>query len=85
MDGSHSKSIVQMLNRIGKYLVLQGMIVEYGSAQILGHKCYRVEGCDHFNVCKPPDQNHPSYNMLLQFLEGCRKVIIVAQLTIIGD
>ncbi|CAM6021692.1 unnamed protein product, partial [Sphagnum balticum] len=51
-----------------------GMIVEYGAAQIPGHKCYRVEGCDHFSVCKPPDQNHPSYNMLLQFLEGCCKV-----------
>ncbi|CAK9228224.1 unnamed protein product [Sphagnum troendelagicum] len=49
------------------------MIVDYGPAQIPGHKCYRVEGCDHFSVCKPPDQNHPSYNMLLQFLEGCRK------------
>jgi hypothetical protein len=61
------------------------MIVEYGPAQIPGHKCYRVEGCDHFNVCKPPDQNHPSYNMLLQFLGDCRKVIIVVQLTIIGD
>jgi hypothetical protein len=47
------------------------MIVEYGLAQIRGHICYRVEGCDHFSVCKPPDQNHPSYNMLLQFLEEC--------------
>jgi hypothetical protein len=64
---------------------LQDMIVEYGSAQIPGHKCYRVEGCDHFNVCKPPDQEHPSYNMLLQFLEGCQKVLIVVQLTIIRD
>jgi hypothetical protein len=61
------------------------MIVEYGQAQILDHKCYRIEGCDHFSVCKPIDQNHPSYNMLLQFLEGCRKVIIVVQLTIIRD
>jgi hypothetical protein len=61
--------------------------VEYGpaQAQISGHTCYKVEGCDHFSVCKPLDQNHPSYNMLLQFLEGCRKVIIVVQLTIIGD
>ncbi len=59
--------------------------MEPGSAQILGHGCYRVEGCDHFNVCKPPDENHPSYDMLLQFLEGCRKVIIVVQLTIIED
>jgi hypothetical protein len=61
------------------------MIVEFGAARIPGHKCYRVEGCDDFSVCKPPYQNHPSYNMLLQFLEGCRKVIIVVQLTIIGD
>ncbi len=73
------------LNRIGKHVVLQGMILEHGLAQLPGHECYRVEGCDHFNVCKPPDQDHPSYNMLLQFLEGCRKVIIVVQLTIIGD
>ncbi len=65
---------------IGKYLVLQGMIVEYGPAQIPGHGCYKVEGCDHFNVCKPPDQNHPSYNMLLQFLKGSRKVIIMSNL-----
>jgi hypothetical protein len=61
------------------------MIVEYGLAQIQGYKCYRVEGCDHFSVCKPPDQNHPSYNMLWQFLEECQKVIIVVQLMIIGD
>jgi hypothetical protein len=47
------------------------MIVEYGRAQIPGHSSYRVEGCDHFNVCKPPDQDHPSYDMLLQFLELC--------------
>jgi hypothetical protein len=60
------------------------MIMEYGPAQIPGHRSYRVEGCDHFNVCKPPDQDHPSYDMLLQFLEGCRKVIIVVQLTNIG-
>ncbi len=59
--------------------------MEYGLAQILGHKCYRVEGCDHFKVCKPPNQNHPSYNMLLQFLEGCQKVIIVVQLIVIVD
>ncbi|KAH9568577.1 hypothetical protein CY35_03G084900 [Sphagnum magellanicum] len=49
------------------------MIVEYGAAQIPGHKSYRVEGCDHFSVCKPPDQNHSSYDMLLQFLKGCQK------------
>jgi ABC-type glutathione transport system ATPase component len=49
------------------------MIMEYGPAQIPGQTSYRVEGCDHFNVCKPPDQDHPSYDMLLQFLEGCRK------------
>jgi hypothetical protein len=60
------------------------MIVEYGPAQIPGHRPYRVEGCDHFNVCKPHDQNHPIYDMLLQFLEGCRKVRIVVQLAIIG-
>jgi len=65
-------------------LVLQGMIVEYGPAQIPGHRSYRVEGCDHFNVCKPPDQNHPSYDMLLQFLVGCQEVKIVIQPTIIG-
>jgi hypothetical protein len=60
------------------------MIVEYGFAQIPRHKSYRVEGCDHFSVCKPPDQNHSSYDMLLQFLKGCQKVRIVVQLTIIG-
>jgi hypothetical protein len=59
--------------------------MEYGGARIQGHICYKVEGCDHFNVCKPPDQDHPSYYMLLQFLEDCRKVIIIIQLTIIGD
>jgi hypothetical protein len=63
---------------------MQGKIVEYGPAQIPGHRSYRVEGCDHFNVCKPPDQNHPSYYMLLQFLEGCQEVKIVIQPTIIG-
>jgi thioesterase domain-containing protein len=57
-----------------------GMIVKYGPAQIPGHRCYKVEGCDHFNVCKPPDQNHPSYNMLLQFLEECRKHVGMHQM-----
>jgi hypothetical protein len=59
--------------------------MEYGPTQIPRQTSYRVEGCDHFNVCKPPDQDHPSYDMLLQFLEGCRKVMIVVQLTNIGD
>jgi hypothetical protein len=62
-----------------------GMIVEYGLAQVPGHRSYRVEDCDHFSVCKPPDQNHPCSDMLLQFLEGCREVIIVVQFIIIGD
>jgi hypothetical protein len=82
----HSKQLAKaiILENIDSS-ISKGMIMEYGPTQIPRQTSYRVEGCDHFNVCKPPDQDHPSYDMLLQFLEGCRKVMIVVQLTNIGD
>ncbi|CAK9873252.1 unnamed protein product [Sphagnum jensenii] len=59
-----------------------GKIVEYGPAQIPGHRSYRVEGFDHFNVCKPPDQNHPSYDMLLQFLKECQEDFLLRHVSL---
>ncbi|KAH9545574.1 hypothetical protein CY35_12G054900 [Sphagnum magellanicum] len=34
---------------------------------------YLLEDCDHFNVCKPPDKKHPSYEMLLTVIKDCRE------------
>jgi hypothetical protein len=32
---------------------------------------YTLEGCHHFDVCKPPCKQHPSYSMLLDFIKIC--------------
>ncbi|CAM6035758.1 unnamed protein product [Sphagnum compactum] len=32
---------------------------------------YILEGCDHFDVCKPPSKQHPSYSQLLDFIKIC--------------
>ncbi len=39
-----------------------------------GHNFYKVEDADHMEVCKPPSKEHPSYNLLLQFIITCGKV-----------
>lgn len=37
------------------------------------HNYYLLEDCDHFNVCKPPDKKHASYQMLLTVIKDCRE------------
>jgi len=49
--------------------------VEFSSAQrSAGHNFYKVEDADHMEVCKPPSKEHPSYELLLQFIITCGKV-----------
>jgi len=49
--------------------------VEFSSAQRLaGDNCYKVEDANHVEVCKPPSKDHPSYELLLQFIMTCGKV-----------
>jgi len=49
--------------------------VDFSSAQrSAGHNFYKVEDADHMEVCKPPSKEHPSYNLLLQFVIFCGKV-----------
>jgi hypothetical protein len=49
--------------------------VDFESAQRLaGDNSYMVEDANHVEVCKPPSKEHPSYNLLLQFIITCGKV-----------
>jgi hypothetical protein len=50
------------------------MVVESASAmQLAGYNFYKLEDCNHVQVCKPPNQSHPSYSMLLNVLRHCTK------------
>jgi hypothetical protein len=50
------------------------MVVESASAmQLAGNNFYKLEDCNHIQVCKPPNQSHPSYSMLLNVLRHCTK------------
>ncbi len=35
---------------------------------------YKVEDANHMEVCKPPSKKHPSYRLLLQFINSCQEV-----------
>jgi len=49
--------------------------VDFSSAQRLaGANFYMVEDANHMEVCKPPGKEHPSYELLLQFIITCGKV-----------
>jgi len=49
--------------------------VDFSSAQRLaGGNSYKVEDANHMDVCKPPSKEHPSYGLLLQFINTCWKV-----------
>jgi hypothetical protein len=49
--------------------------VEFASAQrSAGNNSYTVEDADHMEVCKPQSKEHPTYNLLLQFIITCAKV-----------
>ncbi len=49
--------------------------MEFSSAQRLaGYNSYKVEDANHMEVCKPPSKEHPSYELLLQFIITSGKV-----------
>jgi hypothetical protein len=49
--------------------------VDFSLAQWLARaNSYMVEDANHMEVCKPPSKEHPSYNLLLQFIIICGKV-----------
>ncbi len=49
--------------------------MDFSSTQRLaGTNFYMVEDANHIEVCKPPSKEHPSYNLLLQFIDICGKV-----------
>jgi hypothetical protein len=49
--------------------------VEFSSAQQSArNNCYKVEDANHIEVCKPPSKEHPSYRLLLQFINACQEV-----------
>jgi hypothetical protein len=51
--------------------------VDFSSAQrSAGDISYKVEDANHVEVCKPPSKEHPSYNLLLQFIITCGKVSV---------
>ncbi|KAH8932797.1 hypothetical protein BDL97_19G094100 [Sphagnum fallax] len=53
----------------------EGVLVEFSSAQQLArNNCYKVEDANHMEVCKPPSKGHPSYGLLLQFINACHEV-----------
>jgi hypothetical protein len=50
------------------------MVVESASAmQLAGNNFYKLEDCNHTEVCKPVDKQHPSYFMLLEILRISRE------------
>jgi Leucine-rich repeat (LRR) protein len=49
--------------------------VKFSSAQRLARAhSYMVEDANHMEVCKPPSREHPSYKLLVQFINTCGKV-----------
>jgi hypothetical protein len=49
--------------------------VDFSSAQRSARgNCYMVEDADHMEVCKPPSKEHPSYELLRQFISTCQMV-----------
>jgi len=40
-----------------------------------GENHYTLEDCDHSTVCKPSGKNHPSYELLLDFIRKCRQEV----------
>jgi hypothetical protein len=45
------------------------MVVEPASAmQLAGYNFYKLEDCNHTEVCKPVDKQHPSYSFFLDIL-----------------
>ncbi|CAK9876702.1 unnamed protein product [Sphagnum jensenii] len=58
----------------GRPMEQVGILVDFSSAQrSAGDNCYKVEDANHMEVCKPPSKEHPSYDLLLQFIITCGK------------
>ncbi|CAK9211901.1 unnamed protein product [Sphagnum troendelagicum] len=50
------------------------MVVEPASAmQLAGNNFYKLEDCNHTEVCKPVDKQHPSYSILVDHLRTSRE------------
>ncbi|CAM6063762.1 unnamed protein product [Sphagnum tenellum] len=49
-----------------------GILVPYASAiQLSNNNHYRIEDANHLTICKPPNKEHPSYDLLLKCLKIC--------------
>jgi len=50
------------------------MVVEPASAmQLAGYNFYKLEDCNHTEVCKPVDKEHPSYSILVEVIRNSRQ------------
>jgi Cys-tRNA synthase (O-phospho-L-seryl-tRNA:Cys-tRNA synthase) len=54
---------------------MQGILVPHAIAiQLANYNYYIVEDANHLTICKPPNKDHPSYFLLLNFLKICMEV-----------
>jgi hypothetical protein len=52
------------------------MVVKPASArQLAGYNVYKLEDCNHTEVCKPANKQHPSYSILVEILRTSRAAI----------
>ncbi|CAM6015498.1 unnamed protein product, partial [Sphagnum balticum] len=73
-DAFYKKGVIIFSFGEGKPTFSNEMVVESASAmQLAGHNFYKLEDCNHMEVCKPPNQSHASYSMLLKVLRLCSK------------
>jgi hypothetical protein len=50
------------------------MVVKPASAmQLAGNNFYKLEDCNHTEVCKPVSKQHPSYSILVDILRTSRE------------
>ncbi|KAH8932897.1 hypothetical protein BDL97_18G003700 [Sphagnum fallax] len=71
-DTFYKKGVIIYAFGEGQPTFLDKMVVESASAmQLAGHNFYKLEDCNHMEVCKPPDRTHASYSMLLPVLRLC--------------
>ncbi|CAM6063197.1 unnamed protein product [Sphagnum tenellum] len=53
---------------------MQGILVPFTSAiQLSNNNYYKIEDANHLTICKPPNKDHPSYDLLLKCLRICMK------------
>ncbi|KAH8932894.1 hypothetical protein BDL97_18G003600 [Sphagnum fallax] len=71
-DAFYKKGVIIFAFGEGQPTFSNKMVVESASAmQLAGHNFYKLEHCNHMQVCKPPDRTHASYSMLLPVLRLC--------------